>query len=71
MVEAGGEPKVGQNTHLDSKGMQCCAFNMWHKLMQSTKEAKTAVNSLKCPINALQGHEMDPCGLTASVKSRL
>ena len=26
---------------------QCCAFSLWHKLIQSTKEAKTGVrNSL-------------------------
>ena len=51
---------------------QCCAFSLWHKLIQSTKEAKTGVrNSPYSPINAPQDHEMHPCGFTASIKSRL
>ena len=52
---------------------QCCALSMGHRLVESTREAKTAVRSSPpcSPINALQGHEMHPGGLTASVKSRL
>ena len=55
---------------------QCCAFSLWHKLTQSTKEAKTGVRSSLhgipySPINAPQDHEMHPRGFTASIKSRL
>ena len=28
---------------------QCCAFSLWHKLIQSTKEAKTGVRSSLVP----------------------
>ena len=54
---------------------QCCAFSVWHKLIQSTKEAKTGVEEqpgTPCsPINAPQDHEMHPRGFTASIKSHL
>ena len=46
------------------------------ELIQSTREAKTAVRSSLVPhacipINTPQDHEMHPRGFTASVKSRL
>ena len=57
---------------------QCCALSMGHRLVESTREVKTAVLTREeqpgtpcSPINVLQGHEMHPGGLTASVKSRL
>ena len=32
---------------------QCCAFSLWHKLIQSTKEAKTGVRSSLVPHTVL------------------
>ena len=32
---------------------QCCAFSLWHKLIQSTKEAKTGVRSSMVPHTVL------------------
>ena len=54
---------------------QCCTLNMGCKLIQSTREAKSAVRSSLVPhailLKALQGHEIHPRGLTTSVKSHL
>ena len=51
---------------------QCCAFSLWHKLIQSTKEAKTGVRSSLVPHTVPpQDHEMHPRGFPASIKSRL
>ena len=53
---------------------QCCALSMGHRLVESTggQDCREEQPGTPCsPINALQGHEMHPGGLTASIKSRL
>ena len=52
---------------------QCCAFRKLRELIQSTREAQTAMRSsfVPSPINAPQDHEMHPRSFTALVKSRL
>ena len=72
----GGWGAVGGVKHPFGLKGQCCAFSKCHELIQSTREAQTAVRSslvlhavLLTP--APQDHEMHPRGFTASAKSRL
>ena len=75
MGGGGGWGAVGGVKHPFGLKGQCCAFSKCHELIQSTREAQTAVRSSLVPpcspINAPQDHEMHPRGFTASAKSSL
>ena len=66
---------VGWLKHQFRLKEQCCTFSMGHKLIQSTREAKTAVRSSFVPhailIKPPGAMEKHPHGFTALVKSRL
>ena len=62
MESVGTWGAVGGLKYLFGLEKQCCTFSIGHKLIQSTREAKTAIRSSfvpSCnPIKALQDHKM-------------
>ena len=62
-IEGGRWGAEGGAKHPFGLKGQCCAFSKWHELIQSTREAQTAMRSSLVPhacnpINAPQDHEM-------------